>query len=158
MNISRKRHQIKEWWNLSKSYFNQIETVGNLSMKLGSTNATIFIDRIQPTKGFIIAKPLDYIVPNDFGNNDACSVTVYRNASVDVISDDIINLGTKDDVRVFYCRHFSGTTPCNHECKYRATNNQSFELSEMVDRATQELAEIDIKRKSAWKQIFTRRK
>lgn len=158
MNISEKRNQIKEWSNCSRLYFKQIETVGHLSEKLRIIYETIFIDRIQPTRGFFIAKPLDYVIPTNWSNEDPCIVTIYRNASVDALSDYIVNRGTKDDVREFHCPHFNSDTPCTHECKYRATNNEFFETSKMAERAEQELNEIGNARQSAWKRIFSRNK
>ena len=149
--------QIKEWLRLVSVSSDASERVGKLLMRNGTVTDTIFHERIQETKGFFRPQVTDFIVPKDWGCKDPCTVTVFRNASDGLWDDLIINLGTDEDVKTFYCPHFDENTPCTQECKYRSQNNEYFALQKQIKEAKAERAKILQERANAWHQIFARK-
>lgn len=157
MKFCEKKQQLKDWWKLVNATWDISGELGALYMQNGTVLSTIFPDRLQPTEGIFKAKPTDFIVPVDWGNTEPCSVTIYRNGYFDTWSDDIMNVGTKDDIKTFSCPHFDKDKPCPHECKYKAMNNESFELAERIAAVEKKRDEALALRRAAWQKFLGRK-
>lgn len=152
-----KKENIKKWIRLMNESFNYSDEIGNLCIKRATISEKIFQNIILPTKGFFISKPGDFIIPQDWGNTNPCSVTVYRNATEGGIwDDDIVNHGSDDDVKTFCCPHFQEDAPCTVDCKYKHDNNEYFKLDQEIKDLKEKRTNITVARHAAWKQIFRR--
>ena len=146
--------KIKKYFKLLDITFCQSDRIDNLCSARDDIAGAIFHNRIQSARGTFQRKPTNFIVPYDWRYTDPCSVTMYRNADTDYISDDIVNLGTDDDVKTFSCPRFDENAPCNKDCQYRAKNNQYFELSKKIDTAKKYRDATVAARRDALRAIF----
>lgn len=73
-----KNYRIKKYWVLVKKSIESRDKLFALKNKLYFNSNDLFVERLQPTKGFLKAEVQDYIEPKDWKNTDPCVVTVYR--------------------------------------------------------------------------------
>lgn len=151
-----KKENIKKWMRLVNESFDYVDNIGDLRIKRATILEKIFPERVQPTKGFFISKPMDFIIPKDWGHTDPCTVTVYRNARENLWDDDIVNLGTDDDIKIFCCPHFQESAPCTMDCQYKHDNNECFKLDQEIKDLEEKKTNIISARHAAWKRIFQR--
>lgn len=153
INMSKK---IKNYINLFHESINSLDEISKYAARLTTIQDTIFPERLQDTNGFFFARPTEYIVPKNWALTDPCTVTIYRNAAVDVLSDQIFNRGTADDVKTFCCPYFNENKPCTAACKYQPLNNEYMEITKKLSDARARHDAIVAQRHAAWKQIFSR--
>ena len=134
--------RIKEYFKLLNQSFDYVEEWSNLTMQQATIAEQIFPERIQPTKGFLFPKPMDFIVPQDWGFSDPCTVTVFRNGAEDWLGGHINNFGTEDDVKTFRCPYFDENTPCSTDCRFKYQNNEYFSLGPKIQAATEIIKQI----------------
>lgn len=156
MNFSEKKKQVKNWLKLVMLSRERDYRIWILRTELSSITNKLFPEKIQKTKGFFIPKPLEYIVPTDWGKTDPCIVTIYRKAHYSGVDDLIINTGTDADVKEFKCPCFKEDTPCNNpECRFKKENNRYFALPDLIAIAEKKGAATYSLRAAAWKELTT---
>lgn len=152
-----KHYSIKKYIVLCKRSADSHEYLWSLKFKRSAKADGLFIERLQPTKGFFKPKVLDYVEPKNWGRTDPCEVTIYRNGAEDWLSDYMHNFGTAEDVRTFTCPHFKEGEACTQNCRYSHQYNEYLELdTKLIPAAQKEYDAIVAERKAAWKQIFKR--
>ena len=148
--------RIKTYITAFKNAYDSFENISRLQSKLYNVSEFLFVERLQPTKGYFREQVTDYVVPKDWGKTDPCEVTIYRNGGVDLWSDGIINLGTKEDVKTFSCPQFREDMPCTCDCVFRCKNNEWFDLiKKQIPEAKKQHALLVQKRKLAWQQMIS---
>lgn len=153
-----KNYKIKKYLVLLKMSFKSYEKLYSLKSKFSAISDVLFIDRLQPSKGFFKAKAQDYIEPKDWKNTDPCKVTVFRNGYEDWMFDEIFNVGSDADVKEFCCPHFKENKPCMQNCRYVHQYNEYLELNnKLIPNAEKTHGLLVAKRKAAWQQIFANR-
>lgn len=159
MNDVRLRDRIKKYKALSKESHESYKKFNGLRHRLFDLADILFVERLQPTKGFLKPKVMDYVVPNDWGKKDPCSVTIFRNGMEDLLDGYMCNFGTDEDVKTFYCPNFKEDAKCTCECPYRLQNNEYFDLdNNLIPEAEIQYEELLAKRHIAWNQIFHKTK
>ncbi len=155
-----KKQQFKNWWQLFLQSLDDLDNINELKSQRTAIGDNIFPDRMQPTKGFFRRKTTDFIVPQNFGIDNPCAVTIFRNAITDGIwGPDIINIGSNEDVKTFYCPNSTENAPCSKmNCKYYKQNHDYFDLGCQIIAAEAKHKETVQQRKTAWKQLWTRGK
>ena len=149
--------KIKEWLKLLNACLNCDDKIGTLYSKRGSIETELFPERIQPTHGVFRREVSDYIIPNDWGRDDPCSVTICRNAEYDWIENRPTNLGAPEDVKTFRCPNLSYNNTCdNLKCQYYEKLKEYHELTTKIAEIENLRKTIVAQRKAAWKNIFSR--
>jgi len=149
--------KIKQYLDLLNASIECNDKIGTLYMQRKTIADLIFPDRIQSTKGFFKTKVTDFVIPNNWCITDPCSVTIYRHAAADVLSDMIINTGGHDDVKTFYCPHRSDDGKCtNVVCRYHKKLQEYEKLTKQIQDAERERDAVRAQRVTAWKNIFSR--
>lgn len=151
--------KVKQYIELFKESTNSLNKLAELRRKRFDLSYVLFIERLQPTKGFIRPKVTEFVAPNDWGNTDPCEVTIYRNGTEDWLDDTIHNFGSAEDVKTFRCPNFKENAKCTCECPYRLKNNEYFDLdNKLIPEAEIEYEELLAKRRIAWEHIFYKTK
>ena len=154
--MTNRKKKIKNYVKLLALTHKSFEKLNSLKSKAFYIGEALFVERLQPTKGYFRPKVMDFIIPNDWKNEDPCAVTIYRNAFPDWLDDSIHNVGTDADVKTFTCPHFDENVPCTMECKYRYKNNEFLKLyNNTIPDAQRVHDALVAKRKNTWKQIFS---
>lgn len=148
--------KIREYFKLLHTTLAYNEKLNRLTSQQMLVAETIFIERLQPTRGFCI--PSKFSAPIEWGASDPCSITVFRNGGVDMWDDHLINLGGADDVKTFYCPHFKKNSACRMKlCSYCDKNNEYMNLTNEIAETKKLYDNAVIQRKAAWQQIFSRK-
>ena len=150
-------NKIKEFLKISKEIRNLRKKKKKLISHYAPLSYEILPNRLQESSTPDNTSTPDFIVPENWGTSDPCGVVVYRKGYEDVFVCDIINLGTNDDVKTFYCPHFNKDIPCNHNCRYRRQNNEYIELGKQMRAINKEYNLIKNNRAILWKQIFEKK-
>ena len=162
MTIKERFELFKKWYKLVNKSITELDNVNNLRIKLTTANDHIFKEKNQPTAGFFIRKPTPFVEPSvaDWGIMLPCTVTIYRNAIEDhVFEDGIVNVGTENDVKEFQCPLYTPESKCTKiACPYNVYNNQHFDLPAKIETAEETHKATVEKRRTTWKQMWTRGK
>ena len=98
-------------------------------------------ERTDSTFRGLFKKP-DFVAPTktDFRTNSRCICIVYRNASLDMQTGQVTNLGTDNDEKKYPCPFgydLENPKPCTDEtCKFHSLNQKYFNLLEKLSTAT----------------------
>ena len=150
-----KNYRIKKYWVLVKKSIKSLDELFALKTKFSANSDALFVERLQPTKGFFKAQVQDYIEPKDWKNTDPCKVTVFRNGYEDHLFDMIFNAGSDADVKEFYCPHFQENMQCTQDCRYKHQYNEYLELkNKLIPEAEKAHEELVALRKKAWQEMF----
>ena len=155
-----KKQLLKNWWQLVRDSLKDLDNVNTLKSQQTAISDNIFPEELQPTEGFFERKITDFIVPQNFGTDNPCTVTIFKNAIEDyVFYDGIVNVWNEEDVKTFCCPNFTENAPCKKtDCQYQKQNNDYFDLESKINAAEAKHKETVQKREAAWKQLWTRGK
>lgn len=126
-----------------------------LVAKRSTIAETIFPDRVLPTSGLFCTKPAEFTGRQP---HDPCVVTEYACAHENLWDDDIINLGSDNDVKDFPCEpYYQEGVPCtNTNCQFCSKNHKFWELTKQIEEAKKERAIAARHLKEARKNLFKR--
>ncbi len=148
--------KIREYFKLLHATLAYNEKLNRLTSKQMLIAETIFSQRLQPTNGFFVPRPSDFVAPVDWCATDPCAITVFRNGGVDMWDDHLINLGNSDDTKTFYCPYFKTDSACQVKfCQYRDKNNEYMKLTNEIATTKKLYDDAVTLRKATWKQIFS---
>lgn len=151
--MTNRKKKIKNYVKLLALTHKSFEKLNSLKSKAFYISEALFVERLQPTKGYFRPKVMDFIIPNDWKNEDPCAVTIYKM---------LFQIGWMTvftmlvQIKTFTCPHFDENVPCTMECKYRYKNNEFLKLyNNTIPDAQRVHDALVAKRKNTWKQIFS---